>query len=183
MSLNLLTQVDAGEMDMAVIIRPPFSLPAEMQWRPLVAEPYVLLVPASRRRVPWRELIEAQPFIRYDRRSFGDRQVDAFLRKQRIDLREAIEVDEPHGIAQMVARRLGVGLSPVSDGGGAWPPGVVALDLDDDTFHREIGLVERSRRGRQDAATQLADCIVDAAGRLHRGTRTRPRHTKRKNTA
>jgi DNA-binding transcriptional LysR family regulator len=178
-SLNLLAQVDAGEADMAVIIRPPFSMPAELQWRPLVAEPFVLLVPASKKKAAWRDLIESEPLIRYDRRSFGGRQVETFLRKRRFTVRDAIEVDELPGIAQMVARGLGVALLPVSDGIGAWPRGAVALDLGADTFHREIGLVERARRGRQDAATRLADCIVDAA---NAATPLRSCHTKRKNT-
>jgi DNA-binding transcriptional LysR family regulator len=178
-SLNLLAQVDAGEIDMAVIIRPPFSLPSELRWHTLLAEPFVLLAPVSKKSASWRDLIESEPFIRYDRRSFGGRQVDAFLRKQRITVRDAIEVDELQGIAQLVARGLGVALLPLSDGVGLWPRGVVAMNLGDDTFHREIGLVERARRGRQDAAAQLADCIVDAASRISNATR----HNKRKNTA
>jgi DNA-binding transcriptional LysR family regulator len=178
-SLNLLAQVDAGEMDMAVIIRPPFSLPSEMQWRPLVAEPFVLLAPASRKRATWRELIDTQPFIRYERRSFGGRQVDAFLRKQRIAVHDAIEVDELPGIVQLVARGLGVALLPASDG-MAWPEGLVAHDLGADTFHREIGLVERARRTPPDAATRLADCIVDAAASTRRSPRKRAPALKRK---
>ncbi|MDR5739934.1 LysR family transcriptional regulator [Caballeronia sp. LZ016] len=162
-SLNLLAQVDAGETDMAVIIRPPFSLPSELQWRTLVAEPFVLLAPSAYKKKSWRELIETQSFIRYDRRSFGGRQVELFLRKKRIDVHDAIEVDELQGIAQLVARGMGVALAPKSAGIGAWPRGVVALDLGDDTFYREIGLVERTRRLRDDAATRLADCIVQAA--------------------
>lgn len=183
-SLNLLAQVDAGETDMAVIIRPPFSLPSELQWRTLVAEPFVLLAPAAKKRMGWRELIETQPFIRYDRRSFGGRQVDVFLRKKRIDVRDAIEVDELQGIAQLVARGLGVAMLPKSAGIGAWPRGAVALDLGDDTFHREIGLVERVRRGRHDAATRLADCIVDAAAHEADGLQAASRkHATRKKTA
>jgi DNA-binding transcriptional LysR family regulator len=182
-SLNLLAQVDAGEMDLAVIIRPPFSLPSELQWRTLVAEPFVLLAPAAKKRAPWRELIATQPFIRYERRSFGGRQVDAFLRKRRIAVRDAIEVDELSGIAQMVSRGLGVALLPLSDGIGAWPRGVVALDLGDDTFYREIGLVERRRRARQDAAAQLADCIADAARAGQSAPRARSGRTRAKNSA
>jgi DNA-binding transcriptional LysR family regulator len=162
-SLNLLAQVDAAEADMAVIIRPPYSLPSELRWRTLIAEPFVLLAPAAKKRVPWRELIEAEPFIRYDRRSFGGRQVEVFLRKKRIAVRDAIEADELHGIAQLVARGMGVALLPKSAGIGAWPRGAVAHDLGDDTFHREIGLVERVRRADHDAAAQLAECIVEAA--------------------
>ncbi|WP_244849567.1 LysR family transcriptional regulator [Caballeronia sp. SL2Y3] len=164
-SLNLLAQVDAAEADMAVIIRPPFSLPAELRWRTLIAEPFVLLAPAAKKRATWRELIENEPFIRYDRRSFGGRQVDVFLRKKRIAVREAIEADELHGIAQLVARGMGVALLPKSAGIGAWPRGTVAHDLGDDTFHREIGLVERARRAEHDAAAQLAECIAKAAPR------------------
>ncbi|SAK70038.1 LysR family transcriptional regulator [Caballeronia fortuita] len=167
-SLNLLAGVDAGEIDMAVIIRPPFSMPAELRWRTLSAEPFVLLAPASKKGADWRELIESEPFIRYDRRSFGGRQVDAFLARRRIAVRDSIEVDELPGIAQLVARGLGVALVPVSDGIGPWPRGAVALDLGDDTFHREIGLVERVRRVKNDepdAAARLAGCIVAAAER------------------
>ncbi|WP_175940691.1 LysR family transcriptional regulator [Caballeronia sp. BCC1704] len=164
-SLNLLAQVDAAEADMAVIIRPPFSLPAELRWRTLIAEPFVLLAPAAKKRATWRELIESEPFIRYDRRSFGGRQVDVFLRKKRIAVREAIEADELHGIAQLVARGMGVALLPKSAGIGAWPRGTVAHDLGDDTFHREIGLVERARRADHDAAARFAECIAEAAAR------------------
>jgi len=182
-SLNLLASVDAGEMDMAVIIRPPFSLPAELQWRPLVAEPFVLLAPAAKKGANWRELIEAEPFIRYDRRSFGGRQVELFLRKRRIAVRDSIEVDELPGIAQLVARGLGVALVPVSDGIGAWPCGAVALELGDDTFHREIGLVERARRGAKepDAAMRLADCIVEAAQRGASAPRASGKRARKRN--
>ncbi|VXC77585.1 Transcriptional regulator, LysR family [Burkholderia sp. 8Y] len=164
-SLNLLAQVDAAEADMAVIIRPPFALPSELRWRTLIAEPFVLLAPAAKKRASWRELVETESFIRYDRRSFGGRQVDVFLRKKRIAVRDAIEADELHGIAQLVARGMGVALLPKSAGIGTWPRGAVAHDLGDDTFYREIGLVERARRADHDAAAQLVECIVEAAGR------------------
>lgn len=163
-SLNLLAQVDAAEADMAVIIRPPFSLPAELRWRTLIAEPFVLLAPAAKKRATWRELIENEPFIRYDRRSFGGGKWTSSCARSALRC-EAIEADELHGIAQLVARGMGVALLPKSAGIGAWPRGTVAHDLGDDTFHREIGLVERARRAEHDAAAQLAECIAKAAPR------------------
>jgi DNA-binding transcriptional LysR family regulator len=33
-SLNLLALVDSEELDVAVIIKPPFALPPELKWRP-----------------------------------------------------------------------------------------------------------------------------------------------------
>src|SRR6202022_153592 len=105
-ALNLLGQVDAGEIDMAVIIKPPFALPSELEWPTLATEPFVLLVPSKLARRPWRELIRSEPFIRYDRRSFGGRQVDRFLRRARLTVHDAIELDELQGIVQLVARGL-----------------------------------------------------------------------------
>jgi DNA-binding transcriptional LysR family regulator len=168
-SLGLLGQVDSGELDLAVIIKPPFALPSELEWRTLVAEPFVLLVPKALARGKgearsWRELLRSEPFIRYDRTSFGGRLVDRFLRRARLNVRDVIELDELQGIVQLVARGIGVALIPDSAGLGKWPANVVALELGEATFQREIGLVLRPRHSRQAVAGALADCIGAAAG-------------------
>ncbi|AFT89304.1 LysR family transcriptional regulator [Paraburkholderia phenoliruptrix] len=164
-SLNLLGQVDSGELDLAVIIKPPFALPSELEWRTLVTEPFVLLVPKAlaRGKRSWRELLKSEPFIRYDRTSFGGRLVDRFLRRARLNVHEVLELDELQAIVQLVARGIGIALIPDTAGLGKWPAGVSALSLDEATFHREIGLVQRPRHSRQAVAAALADCIGSAA--------------------
>ena len=164
-SLNLLGQVDSGELDLAVIIKPPFALPSELEWRTLVTEPFVLLVPKAlaRGKRSWRELLKSEPFIRYDRTSFGGRLVDRFLRRARLNVHDVLELDELQAIAQLVARGIGIALIPDTAGLGKWPAGVAALPLDEATFHREIGLVQRPRHSRQAVAAALADCIGSAA--------------------
>jgi DNA-binding transcriptional LysR family regulator len=172
-SLGLLGQVDSGELDLAVIIKPPFALPSELEWRTLVTEPFVLLAPKALARGKakgndtarsWRELLRTEPFIRYDRTSFGGRLVDRFLRRSRLNVHDVIELDELQAIAQLVARGIGVALIPNSAGLGKWPASVVALELGEATFQREIGLVQRPRHSRQAVAGALADCIGAAAG-------------------
>jgi DNA-binding transcriptional LysR family regulator len=167
-SLGLLGQVDSGELDLAVIIKPPFALPSELEWRTLVTEPFVLLVPKALVRGKgharsWRELLRSEPFIRYDRTSFGGRLVDRFLRRSRLNVHDVIELDELQGIVQLVARGIGVALIPDSAGLGKWPANVAALELGEATFDREIGLVQRPRHSRQAVAGALADCIGMAA--------------------
>ncbi|RMS11753.1 LysR family transcriptional regulator, partial [Pseudomonas coronafaciens pv. coronafaciens] len=76
LSMDLVNQVDAGEIDLAAIIRPPFSLHSDLRWTTLTRETYCLIVPADVRGDDWSALISNQPFIRYDRSSFGGRQVD-----------------------------------------------------------------------------------------------------------
>lgn len=79
LSLELLSAVDAREIDIAVIIRPPFELQSDLHWTTLASEPYRLIVPAGLADGEWTEMLSTQPFIRYDRSSFGGRQVDRFL--------------------------------------------------------------------------------------------------------
>lgn len=161
-SLNLLGQVDSGELDIAVMIKPPFALPSDLQWRPLLAEPFVLLAPTAMQDLPWQQLLDSEPFIRYDRASFGGRLVEQFLRRSRIAVRDAVEMDELQGIAELVVRGLGVALVPVTDM-AKWPAGVSAISLGDATFHREVGLVERPPHSRQEAASVFAGQIAVAA--------------------
>src|SRR6185437_3884516 len=128
-SLGLLGQVDSGELDLAIIIKPPFALPSELEWRTLVAEPFVLLAPKKLARGgrSWRELLRSEPFIRSERASFGGRLVDRFLRRSRLNVRDVIELDELQAIVQLVAHGIGVALIPKSVGLGKWPARVAAL--------------------------------------------------------
>jgi DNA-binding transcriptional LysR family regulator len=161
-SLNLLGMVDSGDVDLAVMIRPPFALPAEVAWRTLAREPFVLLAPRHVRGDDWRQILTSFPFVRYDRTSFGGRLVDQFLRRQRIEVAEVAEIDDQEGLVRLVACGLGVALAPAPTAmRAAWPKGGRAVGLGDDTFHREIGLAVRRDRSRRPAAGRLAETIVD----------------------
>ncbi|HTI18511.1 MAG TPA: LysR family transcriptional regulator [Trinickia sp.] len=157
-SLNLLAQVDSGEIDVAVIIKPPFALPAELKWRVLTTEPFVLAVPRKLRGTPWRELLKTQPFIRYDRNSFGGRLVDRFLKKVRVTVHDVVELDELQGIVGLVAQGVGVALVPMA-AALQLPRSVTALTLGEDTFVREIGLVERHTGEQASMAAGFSACL------------------------
>jgi DNA-binding transcriptional LysR family regulator len=160
-SLSLLGQVDAGEVDMAMLIKPPFALPPELGWQPLLREPVMLAMPASMPIAPWRELLASQPFIRYDRASFGGRVVDLFLKKQRIPVREAVELDEIDAIANMV--RLGLGVALLPQLRRLDMTGLRLLPLGEAAFHREIGLIGRLPFDAGSVQEKMAECLAAAA--------------------
>ena len=162
-SLSLLGQVDAGEIDLAVMLRPPFALPPELAWRPLLQEPIVLAVPADLPEQPWREALADQPFIRYDRSSFGGRLVDLFLKKQHIVVREAIELDEMDAIANLVRSGLGVALVPRTRQFDAH--GLRVDTLGDAGFKRDIGVVAPPPAEAGSLAGHLMECLERAAQR------------------
>lgn len=161
LSMELVNMVDAGEIDMAAIIRPPFSLQSDLRWTTLALEPYRLIIPRDMPGEDWSALLSHQPFIRYDRSSFGGRQVDRFLRHMHFTLREVCELDELEAIIKLVANGVGVALVPQTATHEEWPAGVRVLDLGQHTFHRDIGLVHRVRQSFTEPVRVLAQLITE----------------------
>jgi DNA-binding transcriptional LysR family regulator len=157
-----LNRVDAGEIAMAAIIRPPFSLQGDLRWRMLAHEPFRLLVPRHVLGNDWARLLSSEPFIRYDRASFGGRQVDRFLRAAHVSVQQVCELDELDAIVRLVANGVGFALVPQTATHRRWPAAVRALDLGHHTFHRDIGLVHRASRSLSEPARLLAELICHA---------------------
>ena len=163
-SLNLLSQIDAGELDLALLIKPPFELPKELLQISLAREPFVLITPLSVTADDPLQILVEQPFVRYDRRSFGGRRVNQFLREQRLTVQEALELDELEAIVRMVECGLGVSLIPRT---GLWlqrPTQLRVIELGELTFHRELVAILR-RAQRQPALDCLLECLREAAAR------------------
>jgi DNA-binding transcriptional LysR family regulator len=142
-SLELLSQVDAGELDSAIIIRPPFDLPKELHVQVLRKEPFALIVPHTLAGDDPLQLLATQPHVRYDRTSFGGRLVSRFLKEHKLDVQVALELDELEAIVKMVECGLGVSLIPQA---GLWlerSPNVRVIPLGSRTFYREIILLSR----------------------------------------
>lgn len=144
-SLGFMSLVDAGELDAAVMIRPHFDLPPELAWRPLWNEPFTLIVPKSVRGSDWKTILGREPFLRYDRGSFGGRLVAQFLEAEAIEVQDAVEMDEISGLIRLVAQGAGVALVPRCRPYFPLPANVRAVSLKRDEMTRAIGLLERKR--------------------------------------
>lgn len=154
-SLDLYNMVDSGELDVAAIIKPPFSLPSELRWMMLASEPFELIAPRKFAGSDWETLLRTQAFIRYDRVSFGGRQVDRFLRKHKINPYEICELDELDAITELVKHQVGVALVPRTLSQHRWPSSIKAWPLGDKGFQREVGLVYRAAQPASSAMQTL----------------------------
>lgn len=160
-SLNLLSQVDAGDIDLAILIRPPHALAKELHAELIVKEPFVLITPLTIQGDDPLKLIEEHPFVRYDRSSFGGRQVSQFLRKHHLDVRPGLELDELDAIVKMVESGLGVALVPKA---GLWlerTPSVRIISLGAATFYRELMLVSRYSTHRSPLHQLFRRCLQE----------------------
>ncbi|MNI60992.1 HTH-type transcriptional activator CmpR [compost metagenome] len=159
-SLNLLSQVDTGEVDLAILIKPPFDLPKELSAQVIRREPFVLIVPATLEGDDPLQLLAEQPHVRYDRNSFGGRLVTRFLREQQIDVQVALELDELEAIVKMVECGLGISLLPEA---GLWleyGAKVRIIRLGEVTFYRDIVLLQRYNQGQQPIQQLFAQCLM-----------------------
>jgi DNA-binding transcriptional LysR family regulator len=147
LSADLIDAVDAGELDMAVIIRPPFSLHGDLRWTTLAHEPFRLLVPRQVASNDWAQILATR-----------------FLRTAHVHVQDICEVDELDAIVRMVARGVGVALMPQTAAHRRWPAAVRAVDLGPHTFHRDIGLAHRSQRSLSEPVQRLLQLVREAYG-------------------
>ncbi|TAN25121.1 MAG: LysR family transcriptional regulator [Castellaniella sp.] len=155
-SHDLTGQVHAGNIDFAVIIRPPYQLPAELQWVPLGFEPYVLLAPKALKLTQPLEILRTHPFIRYDTRSYGGMQVDSFLRRHYVQVSDAVEIDDLAGLVKGVSSGLGVAIVAAIERIMPFPENTRALSLGAFKLQREIGIL----RGVHFASDPVIECLM-----------------------
>ncbi|KRG66622.1 LysR family transcriptional regulator [Stenotrophomonas terrae] len=140
-SADLYGAVESGDLDAAMVLQAPFSLPKTCDWQLLREEPLVVLAPARMAGADPHQLLREEPLIRYDRHEWGGRQADEYLRKAGIVPRERFELNALNAIAVMVDHGLGVSLVP--DWAKPWPEGisVVRIPLPEPSEPRRIGMV------------------------------------------
>lgn len=165
-SAILYQQVLTGELDAAIVVRPPFDLPKTCDWFTFYKEPLVLLKPAGLDGDDIEELLKTQPFIRYDKRAWGGMLVKNYLRKLGVNPRERFELDALDAIAVLVDRGLGVAVVP--DWPGPWPEhlSLAKLPIKDAAFERHVGLVW----ARATPRLRLVRALLDEAGAAQRGS-------------
>lgn len=111
-SLELLAQVESGELDAAIAVREPGPARPALVWTALYAEPMVLLASRSIERATPRTLVQRHPFIRFDRSQHTGQLVERTLRKLRVKPQEMIELNAIEGIVELVRSGLGLAIVP-----------------------------------------------------------------------
>lgn len=158
-SFDLLTQVDAGHIDLAIALKPSFALSKDLYYETLKQEPFVLITPPDLAGDNPLAIIREKPFIRYDRTSFGGRLVTRFLREQRLEPNQVLEIDEIDAIVKMVENNLGVALVPQA---GLWHERenhVRIVPLGDLTFCRQLIVATRQADQHKPLHQMIIQCL------------------------
>lgn len=111
-SIELHAAVEAGTVDIAYLVEPPFPLPKTLRFDPSAEQSIVLVLPEGMRTDDPCALLTAHPLIAYDRASWGGRLVwDRVLRTGATPTVRC-ELDAVETIATLVAKGLGIAALP-----------------------------------------------------------------------
>ncbi|HEX7931856.1 MAG TPA: LysR family transcriptional regulator [Paraburkholderia sp.] len=140
-SVELCRKVGSGELDVAIVVEPQFAIAKTCDWLPLTEEPLVVVAHASMSGRDAHELLENEPFIRYDRSVLGGQLADRYLRDHHLHPRQRLEIDGLLAIATLVDKGIGVSLLP--DWPSMWTSGlaIARIALPDRAPVRRIGLI------------------------------------------
>jgi len=111
LSNQLLLQIERGQIHAAVISKPEL-LPKPLSFSKIATEDLVLLAAESAEDLPAIELLQSQPFIRFNRDAVVGRQIEAWLQNNGIVVNDVMELEGLEAISSMVAAGLGISIVP-----------------------------------------------------------------------
>jgi len=161
LSLDLMRQVERGSLDMAIISRPQF-ISRNISWAPIVDEPLELLSSNILDSDDPIYLLRTQPFIRFSRHAVVGGVIEEWLQKNRIDVRESMELESLESISSMVAANLGVSIVPRPSIPQPNPLPLKHIPLDNGRLLRSLGLISRSGNVRAFAVREVHQRLVEA---------------------
>lgn len=164
MSAELALRIDAGDLDAAVTTEPVKPHPAGLHSSVLYREGLWVVAPPGSAGRDAATLLQAHPFIRFDRRAWNGRTIDAELRRMRLRVQYGMELDSRDTIVKMVACGLGVAVVPLSQARLAALEGMTCLPFGTPQRMRNVVLLEREERPAGRLAIALADAIRAQAG-------------------
>lgn len=170
-SSDLVGRVERGELDAAIVAEPPFKLSRGLVWHPIVAEPLVLLVSSRTKVTTLASVLQQSTFIGISRQSWTGQLVHAMLRRHRLAVHEAMELDSLDTICAMVARGFGVSIMPLAPSQWGRNRRVHVYRLVNPATDRQIGLVHRFRSGLEALEGVLLQSLLQVPqDRVHKST-------------
>lgn len=159
MSAELAIRIDAGDLDAAITTEPVKPHPAGLVSTPLYQDSFWIIAPKGIDSVDVKNLLQENAFIRFDRRAWAGRTIDAELRRMRLRVQTEMELDSQEAIIEMVTTGLGVAVIPLSSHQLAKLPGLTCLPFSNPQTKRTVVLLEREERPAGRLAAALANAM------------------------
>lgn len=161
LSADLVGQVHKGDLDAAVVTEPS-QLQTGLSWHMFAEEPLMVIAPKGTKGTTDKELLNAGPFIRFQRFAWAGRLIDRHLKDRGIRVHTGMEIDSLEAIASMVKHGLGVSVVPDRIG-ATLPEEVEKIPFGDPPLCRVVGVVERRDNPKSHHTKALVEVLSDLA--------------------
>jgi len=157
-SKALYQQLQDQQIDLAILVQPPFKPAKVLKAELLFTEPLALisLQPSSQ----ISKSINKQPFIQYDKNSWGGAIANSFLVDQKINVTPLCEIDSLESIALMVKLGMGASLVPHWQGLKELASNLNISAIDDVKYHRNIQLLTHRQSGREQLLAEFKRALA-----------------------
>lgn len=142
----LLRQVKRRELDVA-IVSDVMDIPSTIDKFPIFNEPLVVISNTENDGLSWREALQQGPFLRLNRNLGLGSLLDHYLRKYRIKVDTAMELDSSDSIVQMALSGLGCGIVPMGRVSAEASRQLTIMPFGEPQEHRHVVLVQRKNTG------------------------------------
>lgn len=129
-----------GELDAAIVSEPEVER-SELEFHVIVEEPLVVIAHASVAGDNDQELLENNPYVRFNRLAHVGRMVQHEFDRREITVASAMEIDSLEGAIAMVANNLGVSVVPDRGLLPALPTSIRIIPFGNPPIIRRLGLL------------------------------------------
>ncbi|WP_051631063.1 LysR substrate-binding domain-containing protein [Afifella pfennigii] len=140
---DLEAQVRHRLLDCAIVTSPEMDEP-DLTYFPVAEEPLVVIAHRSVKGRSDREILESEPYVRFNRRARVARQVEQELARMKINVNSRMEIDTLDAVAALVASALGVSVVPRNAGGQSFPAEIRTVPFGSPPVMRQLGVVMRA---------------------------------------
>ncbi|MFK8036124.1 MAG: LysR family transcriptional regulator [Hyphomicrobiales bacterium] len=158
---NLLSQIDRGTIDAAIISKPT-SLPNSVDFLTIAEEPLQLLASQETESDDVLELLRSKPFIRFNRGAVVGNIIETWLQSKGIQVNETMELEGLEAISSMVFANLGISIVPTNSVRAANPLPLKRLKLEDSCPPRVLGLVFDKKNPRTRVIEEIYKALLEA---------------------
>lgn len=150
-----------GRLDAAIVTEPEI-VPRDQTFQVFCEERLVVLAHKSAHGAEFKEILERNPYLRFNRNARVARLIEAKLQEYGIEVHSQMEIDTLEGVISLVANGLGVSVVPERLG-SRFPDSVRACQLGTTSAVRRLGLLSMAATARQHFVQQLFRSLKDAA--------------------
>lgn len=176
-SIELAAQVEAGELDAAMLVEGSGRLAGTLVWTPLYQEPLVAIAGRDSPGASAREALAANPFLRFDRSQRTGMQVERALRRAHLRVNEFLELNSIEALVELVRQQVGVTVVPLLQR-ARWRDDedlrILPLEAGGAPVMRTIGMLERRDHARRHVTAAVRDACVGLFGAPDDGAAVQP---------